>query len=81
MNIAEAFAGKTLYHSVYAPQGVTVESLKNYGAKLVESGEGYSFPDDSRGFWRENGTFPDGDPKWTFVAANQVVDEEGDDLA
>ena len=78
MTIAEAFQGKSLYHSVYNPQGVGIASLENYGGKLTDAG--FVFADESRGMWREDGTFPNGDTRWRFVAANQVVEEEGDGL-
>jgi len=78
MLAAEAFHGKILWHSEYNPQGITVESLENYGAKLGD--KGFEFGDGSRGHWRPDGNFPDGSDRWVFVADAIPVTEEDDGL-
>lgn len=76
--IAEAFNNQVMYHRVFNLQGLTVLSLSNYGGKL--GSDGWAFPDESRGNWREDGNWPDGGQRWRFIAAGAVVVEQEDEL-
>ena len=78
MTIAQALSGKTLYHSVHNPQGVTMGDFENIGGKL--GSDGWAFPDESKGTVAVDGFWPDADERWKFIAKGDTTEEVGDGL-
>lgn len=76
--MAEAFSGKLESHPNFNFQGINAHVLYEYGGRFKE---GYwVFPDDSRGYFREDGRWADDTPRYCFMAVGAQADDAEDDL-